>query len=219
MHSPQAFQGAALSEQLPATDSAEPAELEDALTEQSPSRTERPAEQVSDKQGSQIEVEPPKSADQLCQAMAKLFEPAQRCKVRLAEIANASDSIFRLVGSALERLEELESFRDHMRKLSNLFASMRAFQDDLGVLAESFDPVKALHQQVVQIAEGVRTGLAEVAASLELANTLRAQTGELTKILEVGAELQAQFHELSKAFGGPIQVNDESVGNDRGGTA
>jgi hypothetical protein len=56
------------------------------------------------------------------------------------------DSIFQLVGSALERIEESQKFRDHMRRLSNSFASMRAFQDDLGVLAESFEPVKALHQ-------------------------------------------------------------------------
>jgi hypothetical protein len=108
--------------------------------------------------------------DPLGQAIAKLFEPALRCKEHLAEIAKASDSIFQLVGSALERLEELESFRDHMRRLSNSFASMRAFQDDLGVLAESFEPVKALHQQIIQLADAVRTcgsgGIAETSQCL-----------------------------------------------------
>jgi ABC-type transporter Mla subunit MlaD len=150
------------------------------------------------------------------QAMAKLFEPAQRCNQHLAEISKASDSIFQLVGSALERLEELEDFRDHMRKLSNSFASMHALQDDLNELAGSFEPVKALHQQVIELADAIRTHLAEVAASLEPANALRVQATALTQTLEASMELQAQFYELSRAFGIPIKANAESAKDDRG---
>jgi methylphosphotriester-DNA--protein-cysteine methyltransferase len=212
---PQVSQELGPSEQLPPANSAEPAEPGDALTAQSSPEAEPLAERVTDNRDGQIAVEKPKPVDQLGQAVAKLFEPAQRCKEHLAEIAKASDSILRLVGSALERFEELKSFRDHMRRLSNSFASMRAFQDDLGVLAESFEPVKALHQQVIQLADGVRTHLAEVAESLEPANALRAQTAELAQILGVGTQLQAQFYELSKAFGA-VPADGASVKSDSG---
>jgi hypothetical protein len=207
---PQVSHGPGPSEQLPAANSAEPAEPRGALTSQSSPQAEPYSEQVTDYGNSQIAVEKPKSVDQLGQAIAKLFEPAQRCKKQLAEIAHASNSIKQLARSTLELFEPLESFRDHMRRLSNSFASIRAFQDDLGVLAESFEPVKALHQQVIQLADAVRTHFAEVAASLEPANALRAQTAELAQILEAGTELQAQFYELSKAFGAAVQASGAS---------
>jgi len=204
------------SEQLPPANRAEPAEPGEALTAQSSRQAEPLAERVSDNRYGQIAAEKPKSVDQLGQAIAELFEPAQRCKEYLAEIAKASDSVFHLLESVLGRLEELESFRDHMRRLSNSFALMRAFQDDLGVLAESFEPVKALHQEVSQLGDAVRSHLAEVAASLEPANALRAQAAELAQILAAGTELQAQFYELSKAFGTAVQANDARVKNSPG---
>ena len=213
---PQVSQGAGPSEQLPAANSTEP---RGTLTTQNSAQAEPFAEKVTDNGNRQVAVEEPKSVDQLGQAIAKLFEPAQRCKEQLAEIAHASDSIKELARSVLELFEPLEGFRDHMRRRSNSFASMRAFQDDLGVLAESFEPVKALHQQVIQLADAVRTHFAEVAASLEPANALRARTAELAQILEAGTELQGQFYELSKAFGAAVQASGASAKGDRGGMA
>ena len=192
-------------EQRPAPNSAQPAEPRVALTRQSSSQVELLVEQVADNGDGQITVEGPNAADQLRQSMAKLFRPAQLCKEHLAEIANASASINRLVKSASELFGPLVSFCDHVPKLSKSFASMRAFQDDLGVLAESFVPGKALHQQVIQLADAVRTGLTEVAASLETVNALRAQAAELAQILEAGAELQAELYELAKAIGAAVQ--------------
>ena len=191
--------------QRPAANSAEPAEPRDALTTQSSSQVELLAEQVSDNGDGQITVEGPNAVDQLRQSIAKLFQPAQVCKEHLAQIANISDSITKLVRSAPELFEPLKSFCDHVPKLSKSFASMRAFEDDLGVLAESFVPGKALHQQVIQLADAVRAHLAEVAESLEPVNALRAQAAELAQILEADAELQAQFYELAKAMGAAVQ--------------
>jgi hypothetical protein len=192
-------------EQLPSTNSAEPAETGDALTAQSSPQVELHAEQITDNRDGQIAPGETKSVDYLSQSIAKLFQPAQLCKKHLAEIANASDSINKIVRSAPELFEPLKSFCHHVPRLSKSFASMRAFQDDLGVLAESFEPGKALHQQVIQLADAVRTGLMEVAASLEPVNALRAQAAELTQILEAGAQLQAQFYELAKAIGAAVQ--------------
>jgi hypothetical protein len=155
--------------------------------------------------------------DGFSQAINKLFEPAQRCEERLAEITNASDAFLQFAGSALGLFKSLEDFRDHMRKLSNSFASMRAFQDDLSGLAESFQPVRALHQHVGQLAGAVRVRLAQVSSSLEPINSLRAQTAELLQILEGAAELQAQFYELSKVFA-LFHANETSVQGGRDGT-
>jgi uncharacterized phage infection (PIP) family protein YhgE len=189
-------------DQLPSTNSAE---TRDALTAQSSPQVDLLAEQVTDNGDGQIAPEETESVDQLSQSIAKLFRPAQLCKKHLAEIANASDSINKLVRSAPELFEPFKSFCDHVPKLSKSFASMRAFQDDLGVLAESFEPGKALHQQVIQLAHAVRTGLTEMAASLEPVNALREQAAELAQILETGAQLQAQFIELAKAIGAAVQ--------------
>jgi hypothetical protein len=192
-------------EPRPAANSAEPAETRDALTTQSSSQVELLAEQVTNNGEGQITVAGPNAVDQLRQSIAKLFEPAQLCKEHLAEIANASNSINKLVRSAPELFGPLKSFCDHVPKLSKSFASMCTLQDDLGVLAESFEPGKALHQQVIQLVGTVRTHLAEVAESLEPVNALRAQAAELAQILEAGTELQAKFRELSKAIGAAVQ--------------
>jgi hypothetical protein len=80
--------------------------------------------------------------NQVGQAIDKLFEPARRASNGLADLAKASDSLLQLSGSAFRLFESLKDFRDHMRKLSSSFASMRTFQNDLGVLAESFEPAK-----------------------------------------------------------------------------
>jgi uncharacterized phage infection (PIP) family protein YhgE len=189
-------------EQLPSNNSGE---TRDDLTAQSPSRVELHAEQIADNGDGQIEVEEPKSVDQLGQAIAKLFQPAQLCKEHLAEIANTTDSINKLARSAPEFFEPLKNFCDHVPTLSKSFASMRAFQDDLGLLAESFEPGKALHQQVIQLADAARAHLTEVAASLEPVNALRVRAAELVQILEAGMELQAQFSELAKAIGDAVQ--------------
>jgi hypothetical protein len=195
-------------EQLPSTNSAEPAETRDALAAQSSPQVELHAEQVADNGNGQIAVEEATPVDQLGQSIAKLFQPALLCKQHLAEIENASDSINKLARSAPELFEPLKNFCDHVPRLSRSFASMRAFQDDLGVLAESFEPGKALHQQVIQLADAVRNRLTEVAASLEPINALRAQAAELAQILEAGTELQAEFSELSKAIGDAVQTSD-----------
>ena len=192
-------------EPRPAANSAEPAETRDALTTQNSSQVELLAEQVTNNGDGQITVAGPNAVDQLRQSIAKLFQPAQLCKEHLAEIANTSASINKLVKSAPELFGSLVSFCDHVPKLTKSFASMRAFQDDLGVLAESFVPGKALHQQVIQLADAVRTGLTEVAASLETVNALRAQAAELAQMLEAGAELQAELYELAKAIGAAVQ--------------
>ena len=202
---PQVSQAPWAYEQLPSTNSGEPAETRDALTAQNSRQVELHAEQIADNGDGQITTEHPKSVDQLSQSIAKLFQPAQLCKQHLAEIANTSDSINKLARSAPEFFEPLKSFCDHVPRLSRSFVSMRAFQDDLAVLAESFEPGKALHQQVIQLADAVRTGLTEVAASLEPVNALRVQAAELVQILEAGAQLQAQFSELAKAIGTAIQ--------------
>jgi hypothetical protein len=194
-HDSQVSQTPWVFEQLPAANSAEPAEPRDAFTTQSSSHNG----------DGQITVEGPNAVDPLRQSIAKLFQPAQLCKEHLAEIANASASINKLVKSAPELFGSLVSFCDHVPKLTKSFASMRAFQDDLGVLAESFVPGKALHQQVIQLADAVRTGLTEVEASLETVNALRAQAAELAQMLKVGAELQAELYELAKAIGAAVQ--------------
>ena len=180
-------------EQLPAVDSAEPAESTEALPTHSSPQVELLAEQITDNGDGQIAVEEPKSVDQFGQSIAKLFEPAQLCKKHLAEIVNASDSINKLARSAPELFEPLKSFCDHVPRLSRSFVSMRAFQDDLAVLAESFEPGKALHQQVIQLTDAARNHLAELSASLEPVNALRAQAAQLAQILEAGTELQARF--------------------------
>jgi hypothetical protein len=195
-------------EQLPSTNSTEPAETRDAVTAQSSPQVELHPEQVADNGNGQIAVEEPNVVDQLGQSIAKLFQPALLCKQHLAEIANASDSINKLARSAPELFEPLKNFCDHVPRLSRSFASMRAFQDDLGVLADSFEPGKALHQQVIQLADAVRNRLTEVAASLEPINALRTQAAELAQILEAGTERQAQFSELSKAIGAAVQTSD-----------
>jgi hypothetical protein len=200
-------------EQPPAANSAEPAEPRNALTAQSSPQVFELTEQVPDNGDRQSAVEEPRLVNQLSQSIAKLFEPAQLCKKHLTEIANATDSINKLVRSAPELFEPLKSFCDHVPRLSKSFASMRGFQDDLGVLAESFEPAKALQQQVIQLADAVRTQLAdavrtqlaEVAVSLEPVNALRAQAAELAQILEAGTKLQGQFFELSKALGAAVQ--------------
>jgi ABC-type transporter Mla subunit MlaD len=202
---PQVSQTPWVFDQLPSSNSAEPAETSDALTAQSSMQVELLAEQATDNGDGHIAVEGPNAVDQVRQSIGKLFEPAQLCKEHLAEIANASDSINKLVRSAPALFEPFKSFCDHMPRLSKSFASMRMFQDDLGVLAESFEPGKALHQQVIQLANTVRAHLAEVAESLEPVNTLRAQAAELAQILGAGAELQAQFSELAKAIGAAVQ--------------
>lgn len=92
-HDSQVSQTPWVFEQLPAANSAEPAEPRDALTAQSSPQIELLAEQDTDNSNGQVAVENSKSVDQLGQAIAKLFEPAQRCKEQLAEIANASDPI------------------------------------------------------------------------------------------------------------------------------
>jgi len=217
-HSPQVSQEPRSNEQPPPADSAESAEPGDALAAESSPQSESLAEQVTENREREIAVDEAKSINQLGQAIDKLFEPAQRCGERLAEIVNASHAFLRLTGSALGLFESLEDFRDHMRKLSNSFASMRAFQDDLGGLAESFEPVRALHQHVGQLAGAVRIRLAEVSSSLEPANALRAQAAELVQILEGAAELQAQFYELSKVFAA-FQANGTSVKDGRDETA
>src|SRR6266851_2272533 len=67
-------------EQLPSTNSAEPAETKDALTAQSSRQVELHAEQIADNGDGQIAIEQPKSVEQLSQSIAKLFQPAQLCK-------------------------------------------------------------------------------------------------------------------------------------------
>jgi hypothetical protein len=204
-HDSQVSQTPWVFEQRPAANSAEPAKPRGALAPQSSSQVGLLVEQVVDNGDGQITVEGPNAVDQLRQSIAKLFEPAQLCKEHLAEIANASGSINKLVRSAPELFGPLMSFCDQVPKLSKSFASMCTLQDDLGVLAESFEPGKALHQQVIQLGDAVRTHLAEVAASLESVNALRAQAAELAQILETGAELQAEFYELSKAIGAAVR--------------
>ena len=198
-------------EQLPAVDSAEPAESREALPAHSSPQVELLAEQITDNGDGQIAVEEPKSVDQFGQSIAKLFEPAQLCKKHLAEIVNAFDSINKLARLAPELFEPLKSFCDHMPRISKSFASMRAFQDDLALLTESFEPGKALHQQVIQFTDAARNHLAELSASLEPVNALRAQAAELARILEAGMELQAQLHELAKALGTAAPTSDESA--------
>ena len=214
MSSPEGFQGPDSSE-LPPANHPEPAEPGDALNAQSLPPAEPLAQRVTDNQDGQIAVEKPKSADQLGQAIAKLFEPAQRCKDTLLKSQKHPTLSSSLSDRHSSGSKSSKRFRDNMQRLSNSFASMRAFQDDLGVLAESFEPVKALHQQVSQLADTVRTHLVEVAASLAPANTLRAQVAELAQILAAGTELQAQFYELSKAFGTAVQGNDARVKSNR----
>ena len=205
-------------EQLPAVDSAEPAESTEALPTHSSPQVELLAEQITDNGDGQIAVEEPKSVDQFGQSIAKLFEPAQLCKKHLAEIVNASDSINKLARSAPELFEPLKSFCDHVPRLSRSFVSMRAFQDDLAVLAESFEPGKALHQQVIQLTDAARNHLAELSASLEPVNALRAQAARLAQILEASTELQARFYELSKALGTAAPTSDEIATADTDGT-
>jgi hypothetical protein len=145
--------------------------------------------------------ETPQSLDGLAQAVAALFEPARQCQGRLAEITEASESISHLTRVARELCEPLESFHDHIRKLSSSFESMRTFRDELSVLAESFAPVRSLHAQVIQLVETVRTNLAEVANGLEPAKALKVDIAELGLVIDSVSELQAQFYALSKAFG------------------
>jgi hypothetical protein len=209
-HDSQVSQKPWVFEQRLAANSAEPAEPRDALTPKSSSEVAPPAERVTDNRDGQIAPEETKSVEQLRQSIAKLFQPGQLCKKHLDEIANASDSMNKLVRSAPELFESLKSFCDHVPKLSKSFTSMRAFQDDLGVLAESFESGKALHQQVIQLAGAVRAGLTEVAVSLEIVNALRAQAAELAQTLEAGAEIQAQFDELAKAIGPAVQSEQMS---------
>ena len=159
------------------------------------------------------------AVNQFGQAVDKLFEPAQQCRERLAEIAKASESLSQLAGAAFDLFESLKDFRDHMRKLSNSFVSMRTFQNDLGVLAESFEPVGALHHEVVRLADAVRIRLGQVVRSLEPANALRADAAELAQILENATELQAQFYDLSKTFGPVIHATGTGVKGERDETA
>jgi uncharacterized protein with von Willebrand factor type A (vWA) domain len=118
---PQVSHGPGPSEQMPASNSAEPAEPTGALSTQSSPQAEPHAEQVTDYGNWQVAVEKPKSVDQLGQAIAKLFEPAQRCKKQLAEIAHASNSIKQLTRSALELLEAAREFSRSYAETFELF--------------------------------------------------------------------------------------------------
>lgn len=149
----------------------------------------------------QVSPAMPKSMDGLARAVASLFEPARQCQGHLAEIAEASESISHLTRLAVELCEPLQTFHDHIQKLSSSFESMRTFRDELAVLAESFSPVRALHEQVITLAETVRAHLAEVANGLEPAKALQLEITNLALAISSVRELQAQFYELSKAFG------------------
>src|ERR1700730_19186264 len=83
---PQVSHGPGPSEQLPAANSAEPAEPRGALTTQSLPQVEPHAERVTDYGNWQVAVEKPKSAEQLCPPIAKLLAPAHRCKKHLSAI-------------------------------------------------------------------------------------------------------------------------------------
>jgi hypothetical protein len=200
-------------EQQPLTDVASSTEPEEARNTESSPQVESLREEITKSSDGQTAIEV-RSFKKLDQAIDQLFKPAQRCREKLTEIAKSSDFFHQLAGSTIGLFESLEEFGDHMRKLSNSFATMRAFQHDLGALAESFDPVRALHHEVVGLSDGIRIRLAQVARSLEPANALRIQAAELTQVLERATKLQAQFYELSKAFAA-VQRNETSVKGDR----
>lgn len=147
----------------------------------------------------------PRPADALARAVGALFEPARQCQGRLAEIAEATESINRLARLAAEVRQPLENFRDHIRRLSASFESMRTFRDELGILAESFEPVRALHEQVIELSDTVQAHLAEIANGLEPARALRVRIADLGDAMDSVSELQSQFFELSGAFASPAK--------------
>jgi len=160
---------------------------------------ESPGEQAAVEREREIAVDDAAS-DDLSRAIDKLFEPMRRSADFLAEMVEVSGVFLQTTRSALPALKSLEDFRDHMRKLSSSFASVRTLQNDLGILAESFDPVRALHREVVRLSDDVRIRLAKVARSLEPINDLRTNVVEIAQILEDATALQAQFCDLSATF-------------------
>jgi len=206
------------SEQPALSDRAESAESGDVLFAHGSAPAESPAEQAAAEREREIAADDAAS-DDLGQAIDKLFEPMRRCADFLAEMVKASDVFLQTTRSALPAFKSLEDFRDHMRKLSNCFASVRTLQNDLGILTESFDPVRALHREVVRLSDDVRIRLTKVARSLEPINALRTNVVEIVQILEDATALQAQFYDLSKTFDPTLQATGTGVSGEPDETA
>jgi DNA repair ATPase RecN len=145
-------------------------------------------------------ADPAKSRYQLAQAVTKVFETTKQYQDRLADLANAIDTIEQIAQSATRAFEPIRAFRDQMQKLSSTFEPMRSFQEQLGTLAESFEPMKALYNQIAVLAEAFQINLAQFARSMEPAKTFQAQLTKLANSFEAVGELQGQFLELSETF-------------------
>ena len=151
------------------------------------------------------------SANQLAQAIDKLFEPARQCQQRFREITQSCEVINQLTRSTLELCQPLRNFGDRLRKLSKAFFSMRTFRDELNILAEFFEPIRILNKQIVQLEGAVQAQLAEVTMTLESTKTLRIRITELEQSVDSISALETQFVELSRCFGAASDINHEGV--------
>src|ERR1700730_18617742 len=101
-------------------------------------------------------ADPAKSRYQLAQAVTKVFETTKQYQDRLADLANAIDTIEQIAQSATRAFEPIRAFRDQMQKLSSTFEPMRAFQAQLTKLANTFDAVGELQGQFLELSETFR---------------------------------------------------------------
>jgi DNA repair exonuclease SbcCD ATPase subunit len=140
-------------------------------------------------------------ANQLTQAIDKLFEPAHRCQQRLSEITESCEVINQLARSTLELCQPLQDFGDRLRKLSKAFFSLRTFRNELSIIAECFEPIGILNKQIVQLEDAVQSKLTEVAIALKSTEALRTRIAELERSVDSVSKLETQFLELSRCFG------------------
>ena len=151
---------------------------------------------------------------QLSYSVTKAFEPIKAWQDRgVAELATSLESLEPMEQSAAAALEQIKVLSEHMRKLPNAFAPLRAFEEQLGVLAESFAPMKALHEEIALMVEDSGALFIQLAKSLEVVDVSRKRIGKLASTLEAAAEIQAEFNKSAQAFNRTSPETLKSVQN------